>query len=367
MLFEKLDETVILNDPDHPKLHSDVNKAVNLLGAALDSGLDESNLTPQVVNKINNPAVTLNLDPAGSLTVASVVQPSGEIVNYIKVPIDFINNAIAAWMSLHGGGSGTIFPAAPTSVSNDVNNTQSWTHPLFSSALEYRTNEDDSTIANFIAPIQVGDVERAAKYYEARVKATDGRAVSAWSPSDAFTKLPVLPNIMHGENINVGNWGGSNMGNDYASDADNGTLAPDGSNTLLRLRCFSPASSIYYNTLDSAVITVGSEYTFSIYVKKYALDKLTISMNDTIQASYDLTLGTIFDKTAEGTPSIVDLSSLGPQYAGWYRIAMSIQSSVANIGVSIIPIGAQGTGDGMLVWHPMLNTGLVAAAYSTTI
>ncbi len=109
-------------------------------------------------------------------------------------------------------GTGNVTPDAPDMDADDEANTIAFSHDLGESEIE--VSIDDGSYEAYDGPYDVGNVSRAEGYYKARIKAAEGRNVSAITGSPAFTGDP------YGDEL-LGNssFGDSSVWTTYSSEA----------------------------------------------------------------------------------------------------------------------------------------------------
>lgn len=107
----------------------------------------------------------------------------------IKINKTFLDAYIDNRIALAGGNPGNTTPVAPTVTANDTNNTLDFSSTLGNSEIVISIN--GGAYVAYTGQINVGDVERPAGYWKAKIKVDTGRNESSITNSPAFTATPV--------------------------------------------------------------------------------------------------------------------------------------------------------------------------------
>lgn len=163
-----------------------------------------------VRSKINNHAreinsLTLNKAPLTGGKVPKSYLPDGDLnpIQFVQdettlvysIDQTWLNGIIDARIVAAGGnpGQGNTTPAAPGVTANDTADTLAFNHALGNSEIVVSVN--GGAYAAYAGTINVGNVDRVAGYWKAKIKAATGRNESAVTNSPAFTSAVVVDDL----------------------------------------------------------------------------------------------------------------------------------------------------------------------------
>jgi len=154
----------------------------------------------------------------------------------------------------------------------------------------------------------------------------------------------------------------------------NTTVAPDGTTTADTLTAQAGSNRHYLNAAGSAVVTVGTTITLSVFARAGTNSFMQIYSENSLAdryANFNLTLGTVTATGASATSSITAVGS------GWYRCTVTyttISTANGNMAIDIIPDGTFARGgtwtavgtETVVVWGAQYEQRSTMTAYTPT-
>ena len=152
----------------------------------------------------------------------------------------------------------------------------------------------------------------------------------------------------------------------------NATTAPDGTSTADSLLADATAAG-HYTQQSSITLDGSSSYTFSVYLKKGAIDRaeLLLDVGDTLYVQgYDLTTGSLITRITGGVSTATGgfIQDVGD---GWFRCGLTQTSDNTSGGARIIlregdSLTSMSEGEGIYIWGAQLEEGSFPTSYIPT-
>ena len=176
----------------------------------------------------------------------------------------------------------------------------------------------------------------------------------------------------HSEYLNASSWATGNL---YGTLTDNAAASPEGLNNAASMIANATNNAHYFDETSYSAI-LGSDYTFSFFVKSNGSDFVQIATSTGFLSkyqNYNISTGELAGGDAIAAGYVPTIKAIGSN--GWYRVSLKATTTSTKARFLIIPIITDttrnasfvGNGDGIYVWGIQKEQGSYPTSYIPTM